>query len=399
VLAFDIRALWYIPYDQKDEPTVLARSLEAAFVELLPRDLANLQRNLFWERLTSRRAVSIFTGAVHHPALNREMVGDWDQRTVSELVRYLSQAGETVVTVLERPVYSPETVLKKLQAADANAPKRGSANHNLNVSTVRKPYLDLIQEELKKHPDCIIVASADVNPLTEVVLAWAYNLPKRETICFPPEGEKLPDLPHRTVMALKPQKKDQKETSDTPDGKEPQRLFARPDKRLEDGERGFSWGGVAYGAKYVSQDDASKATLGDDSKPTKSTLLGHIAVLPNPFVEKGTTGTIVVLNGVSGPATFGLAEMITGGTEKAIAAEEMLKELNRIWAQPDARRTGVEGLVSITMENTKAAEGDTQRHIRAMFYDQRDVSGWDWYQPPPDKEGLSGGNPRPIRDS
>lgn len=400
VLAFDIRALWYVPFHEDDEPTVLARSLEAALVELLPRDLANLQRNLFWERLTSRRAVSIFTGAVHHPDLNREMVGDWDQRTVSELVRYLSQAGETVVTVLEKPVYAPESVLEKL--------RRRKGAHQPDDPTVRSAYLELVKEELRNHPDCIIVASADVNPLTEVVLAEAYKLTPRDGDCFPLHGQD-PKLPNRAVIALKAKagNADASAPTDHPSlPKDPSRLFARPGD-LESGSRGFKWGDESYGTRYMSQDEASDHAAAN--KDSNSSLLGHIAVLPNTFAGKGT---IVVLNGVSGPATFGLAEMLTGGAEraKAIAAEEMLKAINTKWDELKGA-AGVEGLIEITMKSTATVEKDAnvekdqkkereqqeQLLIRAMFYDQRDVSGWSWYTPSPEKDALAGGNPRAIQ--
>lgn len=400
VLAFDIRALWYIPYYSDDRPTVLATSLVSALTELLPRDLGTLQRGLFWERLTSRRKISIFTGAVHHATLNREVVGDWDQRTVSELVRYLSQAGETVVTVLEKPVYAPETVCQKL----ADAGWAASIGDN---AAILKEYLELVRDELSNHPDCVIVGSADVNPMTEVVLARAYNL-VADDVCFR-QNDALPE--HHAVVALK--------STGKPESKDPPRCFSRDiPERLQTGRRGFMWGQEAYGADYLSQDNASKLVIEPKTVgsvglegPTPSALLGHIAVLPNPFADAG--GTIVVLNGVSGPATFGLAEMLTGGAEDATAeqskkkadAETMVAKLNSMWSAGDGFH-GVEGLVRVEMGAMSTSAGsDAKRKVRAMFYDQRDVSTWSWYSPEkhmaerPKNKPMNRGNPRVIDQS
>jgi len=390
VLAFDIRALWYIPYDKDDKPTVLAKSLESALTELLPRDLGTLQRSIFWERLTSRRKISIFTGAVHHDKLNREVVGDWDQRTVSELVRYLSQAGETVVTVLEKPVYSPETVIEKLsKASKVTKPEESDA--------ILGDYLKLVREELSNHPDCVVVASADVNPMTEVVLAKAYNL-QEEQACFRENTE--PPVAH-AVVALK--------SLGSKSPTDPNRCFSRyEERRLKPNYRGFTWGSEVYCTKYVSQDEASQLAAstqpsGDQIK--HPTLLGHIAVLPNPFATGG--GTIVVLNGVSGPATFGLAEMLTGGAEepprgqfkKKAEAERMLSDINAMWGAEKKDFFGVEGLVLVDMGTMDAASGSGgNQRVRAMFYDQRDVSGWQWYRADEPRR-MNRGNPRVVNQS
>jgi len=401
ILAFDIRALWYIAYEKDDAPSVLAKSLESAMVELLPRDLATVQRSLFWERLTRRRKISIFTGAVHHEDLNREVVGDWDQRTVSELVRYLSQAGESVITVLEKPVYAFETVCKKLAAVSTqNTPAGQAGRARITPEALREHYIKLVSKELENHPDCIIVASADVNPLTEVALAKAYGLNEKET-CFQNRDHK-PE--HRMVVAMK--------ASDAPT-----RSFARKIGSLPSGGRGFMWGSEEYGTIYLSQDEASKRYMdqpnpaGPASKDLPSALLGHIMVMPNPFAP-GRAGTIVILNGISGPATFGLAEMLTGGAEettgspskKKAKAEQMLEELNALWSA-EAGFHGVEGLVQIDMSDVVGSEDGTEdKKVRAMFYDQRDVSGWKWFDPSDEvnvgkKKPLSQGNPRRVSQS
>ena len=70
--------------------------------------------------------------------------------------------------------------------------------------------------------------------------------------------------------------------------------------------------------------------------------------MENPFSDKGHEDIIVVLNGVSGPGTFGLAEVLTGGSGAVgeFEAEALLKQINDQWKkrEPD-RHTGVEAIV------------------------------------------------------
>jgi hypothetical protein len=113
VIAFDIRALWYIRY-RPERTKELAAAIRSALEELVSKDIPRLQRNIFWERLTREPKIYIYTGAVHHKELKREVVGDWDQRTVSELVRYISSAEVSVIPELERPIYSPGSIKYKL---------------------------------------------------------------------------------------------------------------------------------------------------------------------------------------------------------------------------------------------------------------------------------------------
>ena len=189
-LAFDIRSLWCVEYHEK-EPKELAKTLQDIFEELIVKDIPTQQRQTFWERLTRRGIVHIYTGAVHHDGLSREVVGDWDLRTVSELVRYLSSTQESVVPKFANPVYAPETIMDKLKrdlAGEDDGPAKSVQDDGaLGHEEVRKYYLTLAAEELR-NKSCLIVASADVNPFTELVLARAYQArfwPSWKKRCFP----------------------------------------------------------------------------------------------------------------------------------------------------------------------------------------------------------------------
>jgi hypothetical protein len=441
VIAFDIRALWYIRFDPK-KVKELAGSLRATLEELIAKDIPKLQRNIFWERLTRRPKIHIYTGAVHHEELRREVVGDWDQRTVSELVRYLSAGEESIVPELERPVYSPGTIASKLQE---------SWDHQ----TCLEAYVDLVKTELEDH-SAIIVASADVNSFTEVVLAHAYGVPQ---VCFHDPAKV--DITHtekrKIVVALKGWKRQnsdneskldaglvednggpsrssktetdddcaavgQATTEDRPVKEAPviPTFFSRPgrEENLDEGNRGFLVNNnpEPLQAHYQSQDDVSP----DDEEGFH--LLSHLVVMQNPFYRHNSDAIIVLLNGVSGPGTFGLAEVLTGGEsmEKALVAEILLREINEAWAEREDKeregRFGVECIIDVkikpqakkrigvspgdekavderledTRMQTPAASKTPEQAVHEKFYDLREVVGWKKYE----DDNLMDKNPR-----
>ena len=370
VLAFDIRALWCM-WHKLEEAKKLPEKLTAVFEPILLRDVATQQRRIFWERLTRSGKVLIYNGAVHHGVLNREVVGDWDLRTASELISYLSSTDESVMPDLKSPLYSPETIAEKLgKKADRN---------------FLKTYAKLVEEELRGK-NCLIVASADVNPITEIILSNVYRS----------EGEELsfvdadPTKESSLVIAFKG------ESNGVTDGEASVSLprhFCRVEGSAE--ERGFYIDGQKLRQQYYSQDKAEK----------DFTILAHLVIARNPFSEDNV---VVVLNGVSGPATYGLAQLITGaGGTKAPASEKLLKEINDKWAsrvEMERRFKGVEAIVSVSVSPPSQVEISTsvtkissqQADISNVLFDKRSVGEWKFFNEHP----INIGNPRefPFRN-
>ena len=402
IIAFDIRALWYIHF-KSQETRELADRIRASLEELIAKDIPPQQRNVFWERLTRHPMVHIYTGAVHHERLQREVVGDWDQRTVSELVRYLSSAEEAVVPELERPIYSPGTIKEKLKG-------RWTDPDSLDE------YVALVEQELRDK-NCLIVASADVNPLTEIVLAQAYELCPR--MFSDPRLKALPAADQqRVIVALKGWRGDEIEKSPVAgetteeEGRPIQTFFSRSGKTegIKKSNRGFLVDGRIVERSYMSQDEVEK----DEFQ-----LLSHFVVMKNPFSRFNQDTLIVLLNGVSGPGTFALAEVLTGGrnTEKAVMSEKLLAEINRIWvdAEAEARRTdrlcGVEGIIEVTIQPRKQPTDGSSEDYQAeetgsdsggigrrqsvdeKFFDKREVVEWRLL-PAEGDDRLVSGNPR-----
>lgn len=381
VLAFDIRALWYIQHDLMKTKD-LAGKLQAALEPILVRDVAIQERRAFWERLTRGGRVHIYNGAVHHGEINREVVGDWDLRTASELVRYLSSTEESVVPVLESPVYSPETIAEKLDT-------------DFNEEYLSE-YLEQVREELKEK-SCLIVASADVNPLTEILLAYAYEKGEANgtPICF-----QRYDDDTAAVVALKGGETSKMSTdSNKCDIGDLARRFYRS---TESPGRGFSIDGAEHTLPYYSQDEAVEPF----------SILAQLVILRNPFSE-ARDNVIVILNGVSGPATLGAAEVLTGGTtrEKNAASELILKAVNSAWEsslekeQTPRRYNGVEALIEVDVvppvfaQDEAGKEGEIvniKQKVSGKFYDKRIVNKWLLYKPNPPLKSIRVGNPRPF---
>lgn len=353
VLAFDLRALWYIDFSDK-EVKQLASLLEGVLEELVARDVPRRQRNIFWERLTRESTVHIFTGAVHHPSLSREVVGDWDLRTVSELVRFLSSADESVIPELVRPMYVPETIRQKMGAQWQG--KQSLAE-----------YVKHIRDQLKDR-NCLLIASADVNPVTEIALDKAYDAKDR---CFGLSGKT--QVLDRFTIALKgpvDQENPLAQTADTgtiAGTSQIRPFFSRDSDELKKDHRGFRRGANTLQQRYYSQDDAANGK--------EFAVLAHLVVMRNPFSGRVKDAIIVILNGVSGPGTYGLAEVLTGGTtkEKMSAAEGLLEDINDSWDK-SAKRADFVGVEAIIKVNITPELEEANR----PFSDLRGVKSWEW---------------------
>lgn len=287
-----------------------------------------------------------------------------------------------MVPVLQSPIYAPETIAEKLRSQPDG--------------DFTSAYVELVRAELSGK-NCVILASSDVNPIAEVVLAFAYEGRSRTGGSRQPEcfvgGKRQND--DATVIALKG------ETASTDDKSQPGpmslgRRFART---IPAGpKRGFLIDGREQLLDYSSQDQSEKPF----------SILAHLVVVRNPFTPDDNV--IVVLNGVSGPATFGLAEALTGGArgKRAEESEALLKKINQVWSEelePGRSRefngveailkvevappdlTGSDGATSLSGQKAGLASG-----IRRQFFDTRSVQGWGLCDLP----NMKFGNPRPF---
>ena len=294
-LAFDIRSLWHLALYKKS-PTDILPELQEILQQMILTDFVEWSRKPFWSRIFGTLGrVSIFTGALHNPDFKREMVGDWDLRTASELMSYFST--HQLISTIESPIYQPE-----------------------KVEVGPSQYLDQIGS-LLKNKNAIVIASPDVNPLTELLLGRLYDVPCEEL--FPDEtkatnhkssgNEEYP----RAVIAVKKRSNSEKQSAGK-DSKATQiyRFFfadeplKQKDKLRE--ERGFR-------ANWLPKKELLEEYLGQMHLIKDNfSLYAHLVIALNPLDDESSYGShyVVILNGVSGPSTFALTQLLTGGIGK-----------------------------------------------------------------------------------
>lgn len=389
-LAFDIRALWYAEYDDS-QPYIFKTKIRETLEHLLARDLPDRQKRAFWDRFPQESKLKLFTGAIHSDDLKREMIGDWDLRTASELLAYLPSVREATQLEFVPPLHSPDEVYRSKGDIDKNE--------------FLKKYCSALQDHLRGC-NAIVIASSDVNPVTEFLLHKLYEV--RNTEPFhdfgEPQDKTLPvfweeaDFDGYVLM-----KRLEREPSEF------KRLFCRnrdiaPTQPPKDGmdpkemlRRGFAM--HHRRSVDMTEEQLFSQYVPQSGQEAPFWLLGHLVVARNPF---STQNIVVILNGVSGPATFGLAQMLTGG--RGMQQEEEREQNGRSRAQDeDDRNTlseqwleminlaldrelgnsdsgGIEAIVGVKV--VSAAAGAERDYTRRTSLDKREVTKWEFVHPP-----------------
>jgi hypothetical protein len=291
-LAFDIRAQRHMTFVE-GAPDLLERELEETLRQMVNADFSEWSRKRFWDEMLGRRGeVSIFIGALHSEAFNREMIGDWDLRTVSELTSFFAR--HQYRAKIETPIYAPE---------------RATGENKSDKSQYIKQLAKMMEGK-----NCILVASPDVNALTEIVLGKIYGVPEEQLFDDP---VKVADYP-QAIVALKekgiPPEQKGKQAQDP--GAARRAFYTETASSSATTRRGFTCSQIKGGKilhEFVSQTDAQ----------TDFSVYAHLAIVPNPFSPDPLHPRyIIVLNGVSGPATFALTHVLTGGVSGEFVAYE-----------------------------------------------------------------------------
>jgi hypothetical protein len=294
-LAFDIRAQRHMTFDPL-RPELLERQLEQTLTEMIRADFSEWSRKRFWANLLgSRGEVSIITGGLHSEDHNREMIGDWDLRAASELTSYFSR--HQYRPKIETPIYQPEF-----------------AKHFDSSMTTRQ-YIEQVTKEIRiADKNCVVIASPDVNPLTEILLGRLIRVD--DAVLFSDEL-KAKDYPDAIIVYKKRKKssgnKVAVEKGARESGTEACRAFYQEVSGDGDTEqRGFRSRGFARSENkllpYYGQNEYERR----GEKPFN--IYAQLVIARNPFADPaGPARYVVILNGVSGPATFALTHVLTGG--------------------------------------------------------------------------------------
>jgi hypothetical protein len=377
-LAFDIRSLWHLEL-YKESPTEILQELQEILQQMILTDFVEWSRKPFWSRIFGTLGrVSIFTGSLHNPDFKREMVGDWDLRTASELMSYFST--HQLISTIESPIYQPE-----------------------KVEVARSQYLKQIGR-LLRNKNAIVIASPDVNPLTEFLLGRLYDVPSDKL--FPDETEATnhkssgnEEYP-RAVIAIKKRSNSENQSA----GKEAKaeqifRFFLADEPLKQKDQPGEERG---FRANWLPKKELLEEYLGQKHLITDNfNLYAHLVIAFNPFDDKADYGShyVVILNGVSGPSTFALTQLLTGGIGKEFVdysepikdkanedtltffnpnneSESILKQITEQldkYVNKDSDFIGVQMIVKVTV-GLPHKRADDQGWTA---FDRRRVKGWE----------------------
>ncbi|HTI71637.1 MAG TPA: hypothetical protein VMF06_16805 [Candidatus Limnocylindria bacterium] len=274
-LPFDMRALWHIRF-HCNRPKELEREVETILEIIFTKDKDIYWRRRFWEPFLDEGKVSVFVGSVElTPKNKRHVVGEWDYRTVSELTSFLASTKETMETVIQTPIFQ----------ASIKFPEWSMDR--------RKQYIETLKNELMDG-NSIIIASADVNDMTEVALATYANVD-------PFRSEGFADAQFNGIVAFKGVGVSAFETPS---------LYFQVVKNAGN-SRGFYdvLGGGTHANRTFESPYRSYEQTGAEGY---SIYYGHIAKIQLPGSRKWT----LVLQGITGPATLGVAQVLSGGMHR-----------------------------------------------------------------------------------
>ena len=295
-LAFDIRAQQHMTFIES-RPDLLERELGESLKQMIAVDFMKWSRKRFWDHVVGRRGeVHILTGALHNRTFDREMIGDWDLRTASELASYL--ASQHYRATIDSPVYPPERVFYKTEFKSAE-----------DRRTKVQEYVGRLAKLLAGR-NCIIIASPDVNPLAELIFGRAYDVVQPCGVGANDfDWSVLFDTPisvgdyNSAILAFK--SKSRKTDGDAVGGTSPNKFGCAFYEEI-----GESGAGRGFRSNAIKGESISQPFLSQTDEPETFSIYAHILVAPNPF-SRGHH--VIVLNGVSGPATFALSQALTGG--------------------------------------------------------------------------------------
>lgn len=351
-LAFDIRALWHMTFSLKN-PSSLAGEVEETLHQMIVSDFTEWSRRRFWDELLEKRGkVSIFTGALHNKDIGREMIGDWDLRAASELTSYF--ASHQYRATIESPIYQIE--------------------HVVGNSVGRDVYIEKLVEMVSEK-NCIIIASPDVNPLTELLLGKIYGVEMEEWFGANPTFDAANHAPN-AVVAFKRRPIEEDGISDaTRVNSTFYREITDPGER----ERGFF-------APFVKAKKIAGSFVSQTATPEPFTVHAHLVVVPNPYCSKSETQKyIVILNGVSGPATFALTHVLTGGMSREFVSygqdfdpnsesEKILRQILEEFNSTQREKHGYHCIIEVKVGPLKEA-AEVRSRGRGIF-DWRHILEW-----------------------
>lgn len=298
-----------------------------------------------WESLLDRqRTASVFLGASHNPANEREMVADWDVRAAAGLLSYL--AAHRFSAALEPPVFSPESIA-------------GRTNHNRE--TFIEEYIRAVRT-LLSGKSAIVIGSADQNPLAEVLLGDLQMVDSSRLFRTPHPASACPE----TVLAYR------KAASSRKPEAQPARFFYRHES--------LAGGGMAAGFHVgASKRRLETSFLSQDAAVSSFQIMAHLLFAGNPYAMEGQKDHVVMLGGLAGVSTYALSALLVGRLGDPEAASPVVHDIaNGIhkWQEAGDRFRGVEMILSaqVQVPQSQLERTSFHRNAESLLFDFREVS-------------------------
>lgn len=349
-LAFDIRAQRHITFI-KNKPDLLEPEIFETLNLMIKNDYKAWSKKRFWNKIINVGGeISIFTGALHSVLHDREMIGDWDLLTVSELTSFLGR--HQYRFTIEPPVYPPETAYLK-DASDDSEEKR-----------FKNDYITKL-EKMMEGKNCIVIASPDVNPLTEILLSKLYSKEiNLEKYLF--KQSYTASTKNKTAL-IACKEKDEKSKMEITDNiyTKTGRAFYKEEKKSENKD-GYKTGFI-YGQKKCMEVPPRYSETESSVAEVKK-VYGNLVIMRNP-IQNSEGKYIIILNGVGGPATFALTQVLTGNDSSDFLDYEEFNPhieseniLNQTLIELNEEYFAIECIIEVEVGKGKAENVENNKH-------------------------------------
>ncbi|ABM02124.1 hypothetical protein Ping_0257 [Psychromonas ingrahamii 37] len=366
---FDVQGLYFLGYDIRN-PKAIDDDLMAMFKDILESTETERSRNKLWKPIFEGADLQISVGATVHKGSEKYSLIEWDHMVLAELHSFISEKRSTLHYKISYPTYQqPDTVNKKL---------------------IEGVCLDkFLQGKIEKQ-NVIIIGSPDVNIITELVLAKAKGIAPFSPEKITKESQKFFEglvsvkSNNNNTRGIRYYYKDSKDKEeDKYESSYNYRFLDKPDNSEQSDDKVVSSNQYTFFQNEDEDEDEDKdkeekekEKKGEKAKKDKGSTgftkfhrsYGHIAIFENPYSEGKR---IIVLSGISGPATLALAQMLTGCINEE-TNYQLQYRVDKEKIKVDERKIHILGGVAENENENENDKSKTESFIADLFYEHQD---------------------------
>ena len=239
--------------------------------------------------------------------------------------------------------------------------------------------------------NCVIIASPDVNPLTEIMFGRLYGVNDKQLFRKTDDNDSFIQKHRNAVITKKAIQSEKGKAAGEASGAI-ERAFYLSSQGQSGGEPNESRGLCGWWIKGVDAESKPDVMLPylsqqcPEDNQSDFSIYAHLLIAKNPFACKPqTTKYVIVLNGVSGPATYALAHVLTGGVNwdftlynkeasndfnPHVHSEDILGKILTKWAEFEKKEhNGLQCIIKIMI--------DKKEKTHSPIFDWRHIKRWD----------------------